>query len=514
MVDGLRYVAYAHAGLARDDADIVTSEVVVFDAEGNVEASRPPMQPTELRVRELALVTLPRSPSAAILSADDIVKLGELAKKLESLGASIVRCLMTPDGEPCVVDVTPLEHDGQPGSGTPETLWVRAAVDEAPCAPLTPLSAQLLRQPLGLRGRLAAGRRAQKKARLAGTVASIHGRPYLSLATRLERDIERDPLDLIGHVELGSGQWTRALAREPSVRPSLARAGLRIAQIASEQKVLGDEVARFERDAEQQRRWLAELDSRHPSGRRTDDHPPRGVTVSVSRLRFPRALAFTRRRRPCAARLGAHQRGRGARGVVVACGLRGRRRGYVTTGGGVLSRRRHRALRRSGARGDCARRDCLAGGVAGRSARSGVAPVPRCLWRSRRVRDGAREPAVGRERRPAFGHADGRAARRARRSGHRGLQGARPRRSRPGAARAGSVLFREPRRAGRRDTSARSAPTPGALSRTHRARSVDDAYGDARRRSPHPPSGPEPRRGLRALSHAARADAGSREIPH
>jgi pyruvate,water dikinase len=154
----------------------------------------------------------------------------------------------------------PLENEGQPRGGAADTLWVRAAIDEAPGAPLTPLSFHLMRQPLLLRGQLANGERAPRQGRLAEMLTSVGGRPYLNLSPRLERDADRAPIDLIGHIELGSGQWTRPLWREPAVRPSLARAGLRVAQIASEQKALTDEVGRFEREAEQQRRWLAELD--------------------------------------------------------------------------------------------------------------------------------------------------------------------------------------------------------------------------------------------------------------
>ncbi len=255
-----RLMAIAHSGISVEGADPTSSELVVFDAQGREERRRPSLQDRELAVRERAIVAVPRDASARVLSEADVAELASLARRLEPLGPSVVHCVLAAEGEPVVVDVTPLQHDGHPGSGTTETLWVRTAVDEAPSLPLTPLSAHLLRQPLLARGRLASGERSPRQGRLAGMLASVDGRPYLSLSSRRERDADRDPIDLIGHIELGSGQWTRALAREPAVRPSLARAGLRVAQIASEQKLLTDEVARFERDAEQQRRWLAELD--------------------------------------------------------------------------------------------------------------------------------------------------------------------------------------------------------------------------------------------------------------
>jgi pyruvate,water dikinase len=258
--EATRLVAIARSGLAADGLDVARAELVAFDGDGKEESRRPPLQDTELVVADRAVVTAPREPARAILSPDDVARLAALARRLEPLGSSVVRCVFGAGEEPVVVDVTPLEHDGRPGAGSVDTLWVRAAVDEAPDAPLTPLSAYMLRSPLLSRGRLASGDRAPRQGRLAGMLANVHGRPYLGLSQRLEREADRDPIDLVGHIELGSGQWTRALVHEPSVRPSLARAGLRVAQIASEQKALTDEVGRFERDAEQQRRWLAELD--------------------------------------------------------------------------------------------------------------------------------------------------------------------------------------------------------------------------------------------------------------
>jgi pyruvate,water dikinase len=256
---GPRRLALAVEGLV-GESDYSGAELLLFDTEGNVEARRPPAQSFAVVVRDGAVTTTPATPSSAILTPEDITRLADVAERLATLGPSVVTCVLRPDGEPCLVDIVPIEHEGHPAGGASETLWVRTAVDEAPAAPLTPLSAQLLRQPLLERGRLAYGERAPRQGRLASMIASVAGRPYLNLSPRLERDPDRDPVDLIGHIELGTGQWTKVLARETAPRPSLARAGLRVAQIASEQKALGDEVGRFERDAEQQRRWLAELD--------------------------------------------------------------------------------------------------------------------------------------------------------------------------------------------------------------------------------------------------------------
>jgi pyruvate,water dikinase len=75
-----------------------------------------------------------------------------------------------------------------------------------------------------------------------------------------ERASSGDAVDPVTRMELASAQWVPDVAGAPVARTSLARAGIRIAQIATEQLALTDDVARFERDAERHRRWLAELD--------------------------------------------------------------------------------------------------------------------------------------------------------------------------------------------------------------------------------------------------------------
>jgi phosphohistidine swiveling domain-containing protein len=251
--------AVALFGLITDRADLATAEVVAFAADGAIIAQRPSAQKRQYVVGEGGLAEV-EAPPAPVLSPARLASLVELATRLEALGPSAVACVVPEEGEPSVVDVVPLEHEGYPGAGGPATFWARAAVDEVIATPLTPLSAHLLRQPLLSRGRLSYGDDAPRQARLSGVLASIEGRPYLDVSPLLEPQAERGPLDRMSRVELGSSQWAPELAGEPSARPSLARAGLRIAQIATEQKTLTDHVVRFERDAEQQRRWLSELD--------------------------------------------------------------------------------------------------------------------------------------------------------------------------------------------------------------------------------------------------------------
>ncbi len=169
----------------------------------------------------------------------------------------MVELVVSDEDQLVVVDVQPAEHGGSPGTAAPGTLFGRAAVAEAPDGPLTPLSAHLLARPLLERARLALPGRGSRAAKAPHLLATVAGRAYLNLSLALDGDDAANP---IARVELASGQWSRELAHEPAWRPSLARAGLRIAQIATEQRPLADDVKRFEREAEQERRWLAEMD--------------------------------------------------------------------------------------------------------------------------------------------------------------------------------------------------------------------------------------------------------------
>jgi pyruvate,water dikinase len=253
-------LAIVTRGLATEGAELVEAEAVVFDVAGQVRARQPSSQAMSLVVRENAPSWVPVDGGRGdALSAADLVELAEVARRLDAQGGVVARCVLPPQGEAMLVDLCPLHHLGFPGTGTAQTLWARASPAEAPAEPLTALSRYLLSRSILDRSRQVLGERT-RSAKLAGIVATIDGRAYLSLSAVTDHAGGREPADATMRAELVSAQWASELAREPAFRPSLARAGLRIAQIATEQRVLSDEVGRFEREADRQRRWLAEMD--------------------------------------------------------------------------------------------------------------------------------------------------------------------------------------------------------------------------------------------------------------
>jgi rifampicin phosphotransferase len=254
-------LAIAVGGLRLERTDLAAAEVVLFDPDGVVKARRAPASSDWLVVRAGKLVAAPDAGSTgAFLDDARIAELTQIAWRLDSMGSVVVRAVVPREGDISGVDVHPSQHLGYPGTGTAQTLWSRVAVTEAPAAPLSPLSRHVLSGPVLERARRAFGERAPRSGKLSGVLTALDGRAYLNVSPVLEGDDGQDTMTPIARLELASAQWTPELARERAFPPSLARAGLRIAQLSTEQRALTDDVSRFERDAEQQRRWLSEMD--------------------------------------------------------------------------------------------------------------------------------------------------------------------------------------------------------------------------------------------------------------
>jgi pyruvate,water dikinase len=143
--------------------------------------------------------------------------------------------------------------------GTAQTLWARAAA-EAPASPLTPLSRELFIRPLLASAARALGSQRRRASKVVDAVAVVDGRAYLDVSSLADGASGGDFIDAAGRIEMSGAELPSELGRARAPRASLARAGLRVAQIAAEQRVLTEDVGRFEKDAETERRWLAEMD--------------------------------------------------------------------------------------------------------------------------------------------------------------------------------------------------------------------------------------------------------------
>ncbi|HVU01015.1 MAG TPA: PEP/pyruvate-binding domain-containing protein [Polyangiaceae bacterium] len=243
-------------GLHFEDADLAAAEIATFDERGELAVLRPLAATTGWVVRAGALRKDERSPALRDVSRMHAAELGEIVRRLESLGPVELRCVVPERGEITVVDCRPGSSLGFPGLGTAQTLWGRVAGGEASGLPLTPLSRDAEESALRLR----VGRLLGDEGRAEDATASVDGRLVVDLS-RVGRGVSAaDVVDGADRAEIASAQWSPSESNRVHARISLARAGLRIAQLAAEQRVLTDDVSRFERDAETERRWLAEMD--------------------------------------------------------------------------------------------------------------------------------------------------------------------------------------------------------------------------------------------------------------
>jgi rifampicin phosphotransferase len=249
----------AHQGLGNRGVDVARAQMIRFDEDGTEHGQRMATIGQRLVVKQGTLRWVD-AVKAEPVSDSRISELAEIARRLDSLGPTELRCVIPPEGDVTIVDARAAYHSGYPGSGSAQTLWARAWAADVPAEPLTPLSRRLLARPTLERLQRTLGSRAPRAGRLASAVTDIDGRIYVSLSPFFEEAPSNEFLDAKAQVELIGAQWAPELDRSPSPRASVARAVIRLAQIATEQRVLTDAVARFERDAEQERRWLAEMD--------------------------------------------------------------------------------------------------------------------------------------------------------------------------------------------------------------------------------------------------------------
>ena len=189
------------------DGDRSGAEVSAIDGAGRFRLLRP------LAMRAGGPIAEPRAG-----------ELLEIARRLETLGPSEVRCLVPERGEIAVLDVRPSQHLGHPGVGTAQTLWARACAAEAPAGPLTPLSRELLVRPILARAARALGSRGRRASRAADVLAIVDGRPYLDVSSLAEGPAAQDFVDAAGRIEMSGAQLPSELGRARPERRWLAQA--------------------------------------------------------------------------------------------------------------------------------------------------------------------------------------------------------------------------------------------------------------------------------------------------
>lgn len=189
----------------------------------------------------------------------------DAVNKLESLGSGARKLdfLELRGGEVCVTAVERTYGTGWPEGGNATTVWSRAALSESLPGVPSPLTGSLaemfedgeLRETLHSLG--------CKLPRGGALVRRVHGRYYANLSLLAPALCELPGIEaaaLAGVVGSEAAQALRFQSERGSGASTLARLPVAAARLLAQQRTVADEVQRFEREAQQQRRWLAEME--------------------------------------------------------------------------------------------------------------------------------------------------------------------------------------------------------------------------------------------------------------
>lgn len=225
---------------AKVEKRVIGDEGPVFQAVSQERATRPALKPKTL------------------------VELVEIADKLNALGEASRRVdfHVLRGGAVRVGNVQRTAGAAALEGGTASTIWSRAGLGESLPGVPSPLTGSLAEafEDRGLRRALVS--LGCKPPRGPGLVRRVHGRYYVNLSQLLPALLDVPGVERHAFVELLSGQ-SEAFApelRTSSSKGSLARLPLTAARLLTQQHGLSEDVQRFEREADQQRRWLAEMD--------------------------------------------------------------------------------------------------------------------------------------------------------------------------------------------------------------------------------------------------------------
>lgn len=203
------------------------------------------------------------APSAPVLSDAALRKSSELWKKLEPSRVEEVELAFSADDAPRVLASRPSQGAGFPRGGVHDSVWSRTGLaDLLPGVP-TPLSASLVEDFVESSLRRTLGSLGAELEREASLVAGVHGRHYLNVSAMVPALSGVPGIEPAVVVDLLRGGNKAEVARTLDVRSrrgSLAALSVAAARLALQEKRLADAHQRFERDADQHRRWLMEMD--------------------------------------------------------------------------------------------------------------------------------------------------------------------------------------------------------------------------------------------------------------
>ena len=187
-------------------------------------------------------------------------QLAALCAAVDPIGAFELRVALSRSETLEVFACRRLPGFGYPADGNSATRWARLEGDEAGWEALTALSRDLSDDLGAERMRSAYAALRHRMPREGSAATRIHGRAYVDLTALFEESSTRPEEEVRRVTALIGAQLGPDADGASSARRSLAKLGLTVAQLRTERRRLADEVERFDREAQQRRQWLAEMD--------------------------------------------------------------------------------------------------------------------------------------------------------------------------------------------------------------------------------------------------------------
>ena len=268
VVDGPVRVASVALGLGAPVVDgALATDLVRFRSDGSIVEERVAQKQRQIVInsgREVVDVDREASVRPA-LGPEALVALGALAARLDdhAPGAYAAEFLVPRQGEIRIGNVWKTRGNGFPDGGGASTVWSRAGLGESVPGVPAPLTASLAEAFEERRLRDALSAIGCKPSRGDALISRVQGRYYLNLSAIVPALAEVPGIDPASLLEFVQSEASHRLADELEVSRragSLARLPLTAARLLALQRRLVDEVHRFEPEAEQQRRWLQEMD--------------------------------------------------------------------------------------------------------------------------------------------------------------------------------------------------------------------------------------------------------------
>lgn len=262
-------VASAAFGLGSPVHDgVATQDLVRFAADGRVLERRTAAKQQRLVSGEQGLREVrvqARKATRPALSRHSVEQLAQVAERLDEAGRPQrdVEFIVAEGGSLQVADVRQSRGLGYPEGGSPTTVWSRAGLGESLSGVPSPLTWSLIDafSHKGLEAAFSA--LGCKLPRNATLVTRVHGRFYLNLSALVPVVAHVPGIDPAALLDLVHDESSGVLAGQFELkrrRAALARLSVTAARLFSQQSRLGDDLARFEREASQEQAWLAEMD--------------------------------------------------------------------------------------------------------------------------------------------------------------------------------------------------------------------------------------------------------------